>query len=216
MISCQVREAARRLTCPQLATAGLDPVVFTSPCDPAGPEQNAEVSRRALQWAERRGCDLLFVEDDIDVDQERFAEALTASRRLDHVTYLYLNDFPEKMAHQYGAALKSKILEGLPIEKTLHRVRHYRALYGTQCVYIPQRHVPVLLRKLQPDYYAPHHPFDGRLFKAVSKYSIPTYIAVPHPVQHRQDRTGRTPLAQQRISRSYGLPAIGDTYTPDS
>jgi hypothetical protein len=208
MISCAVRTAARAVTVPQLEAAGFTPRVFLSPCEPAGPEGNREVAHRALSWSAAQGGDTLFVEDDIDLAPD-FAWCVNLARQAGDLAYLYLNDAPGRLIQHHGRALARDILNGAPIRRGAHLVQRRSALFGTQCVFIPARLVPVMVDALE----APHspmgrgEPFDGRLHLWARRTPAEAVrVILPHPVQHRKDRTGRDDTAREMRSYSYGLP----------
>ena len=196
MISCVQREEARSLTIPQLERFGLRPHLFLSPCDPAGPEQNNLVSREAVRTALEHDDDLLFTEDDIDFSPafpDRLAEATG-------VTYFYLNDRPERLFTTYGYEIAPKILHKEEITPGLYEAKSYKHLFGAQCVFLPKRILKHVLNFLIAH---PMQPFDGSLSLLLKKRKEPVTIALPHPVQHRHDRTARVPDDRIKRSMSY-------------
>lgn len=202
MSSCAQREAARALTIPQLREVGLDPMVFLSPCSPAGPEQNRANALAALSWAQRQGGPVLFVEDDIDLAPD-FAWHVRVAAELDALTYLYLNDTPGRLRAHHGQAVADAILAGHPLPRGAYAVQRRAALFGTQAVVLPEWLVPDLVERLGAT--NAKEPFDGELFLwARAHKHKPVYVMLPHPVQHRQDRTGREPT--DRVMRSASFP----------
>jgi hypothetical protein len=207
MISCWQREEARAATVPQLAAAGFEPKVFLSPCEPAGPEGNREVAHRAMQWALEQEDDVLFVEDDIDLAPD-FAWHARVAQELDAVTYLYLNDTPGRLREILGPRTAEAIIERRPIVRGAYRVRNRSAhLYGTQCVMVPQRLVGTMVAALEsPHPVVKPAAWDSRLHAwARHNPEEPVYVMLPHPVQHRQDRTGRDPAHRPMRSMSFGM-----------
>jgi len=200
--------AARALTVPQLERAGFAPRVFLSACAPAGPEGNREVSHRALAWAARQGGDTLFVEDDIDLAAD-FAWCVDLARQAGDLAYLYLNDAPGRLVQHHGRPLARDVLKRVPIRRGAHLVQRRSALFGTQCVFIPARLAAEMVRILE----APHspggrgEPFDGRLHLWARRNPAEAVrVILPHPVQHRKDRTGREGTMREMRSYSFGLP----------
>jgi hypothetical protein len=207
MISCVQRTAGRALTIPQLTAAGYPPRVFLSPCDPAGPEGNLSVSLQAVEWAATMNAPMLFVEDDIDLAPD-FPWHVQRAIELDAVTYLYLNDSPKRLRAHFGDQLAHRILAGEQIDRREYEIQKRFALFGTQCVVIPQRLVPDMVGVLREPREGSPSPWDGRLHlwaKAHPEERV--FVMMPHPVQHREDRTGRGPARHPMRSLSFGLAA---------
>ena len=191
MISCAQREVARSLTIPQFQAQGIEPKVFLSPCTPAGPRQNNIVSLEALEYALDDDC--LFIEDDIDIAPDfagRLAEA-------ENVTYFYLNDNPDRLFRTYPSEQAQAILKGEPLSPGIYKVLSTSFLFGSQCVYLPKDFLPLVRNMLLRHR---EQPMDGALVKTFRKYRTPVYVCLPHPVQHRHDRTGRS--ADNKVKRS--------------
>jgi hypothetical protein len=198
MISCIQREVARSLTIPQLERIGLSPRVFLSPCDPPGPPMTNLVSREALRSALNDEEDLLFTEDDIDLSAT-FSERLFEAKLLDAVTYFYLNDKPDRLPTMYGATLANAIRTKQYIEPGIYPLKSYRYLFGTQCLYLPFRVIKKCLDKM---FQVPERPADGNFLRLFHDTKEPVYVALPHPVQHRHDRTAREPDTGNKVKRS--------------
>lgn len=208
MGSCRVRELARARTIPQLRAAGLDPIVFLSPCDPAGPEQNRLVALDAMRHAATIGLPTLYVEDDIDVDAILFPWALQLAARLDAVTYLYLNDQPTRLRLHFGNDVTRTITEGGLLTRGAYAIRTRAALFGTQAVMIPSRLLGTMVDILEDTTSSRswRQPWDGRLHIWLRKnLQERVFSILPHPVQHRQDRTGRHETRTVMRSLSYGM-----------
>jgi hypothetical protein len=207
MGSCRVRETARARTIPQLRQAGLDPIVFLSPCTPAGPEQNRAIAYEAITHAIGKNLPTLYVEDDIDIDQQLFPWALDLAVRLDAVTYLYLNDTPARMREHFGREIERSITNEEGIIRGAYAVRERAALFGTQCVLIPARLLGAMQRILEFDSGLRRRmPWDGRLHTWLREHRDERVFSIlPHPIQHRQDRTGRTEATKVMRSMSYGM-----------
>ena len=207
MASCRVRETARARTIPQLRQAGLDPIVFLSPCNPAGPAQNRAVAFEALTHAAGKRLPTLYVEDDIDIDQQLFPWALDIAVRLDAVTYLYLNDTPARLREHFGREIERSITNQHALVRGAYAVRERAALFGTQCVLIPARLLDDMLRILEVDNIRTiRMPWDGRLHTWLRENRNERVFSIlPHPVQHRQDRTGREQTIRVMRSMSYGM-----------
>jgi hypothetical protein len=210
MASCRVREVARSRTIPQLRTAGLEPVVFLSPCDPAGPEQNRAVALEAMRHAATVGAPALYVEDDIDVDPLLFRWSVDLAARLDAVTYLYLNDSPARLREHFGREVAATVENRGVLVRGAYAVRERAALFGTQCVLIPVRLLGAMVGILEESgTRAKRMPWDGRLHTWLrANRNEPVFVTLPHPVQHRQDRTGRTASTRVIRSFSYGQPWV--------
>jgi hypothetical protein len=221
MGSCRVRETARARTIPQLRAAGLDPLIFLSPCDPAGPEQNRAVAHAAITHATALNQPTLYVEDDIDLDPLLFRWALDLAVRVDAVTYLYLNDTPARLREHFGREIERSITNEETIVRGAYAIRERAALFGTQAVVIPARLLPTMSSILEPDAGARRRmPWDGRLHTWLREHRDErTFSILPHPVQHRQDRTGREPSTRVMKSMSFGMrwvnPTEGTHYVDD-
>lgn len=206
IISCEQRHEARALTIPQLEAAGYPPTVFLSPCNPAGARGNAAVTRRALIHAKETGGHLLFCEDDIDLAPDFPLFVQMAAAVPDRITYLYIHDTPERMHKIYGLALNRHIQSKRPLARGLYPTVNTVDLMGGQCVFIPK---PVLDR-INPDQLIGKGIPCDHFFAAIVRHETPgALIALPHPVQHRHDRTARTPSDNpNKRSMSFDLPRL--------
>lgn len=209
VISCVQRADNRRATLAQLEAFGLAPVVVESPCAPAGPHGNAAAALRAGEVALATPGAWLFCEDDIDLAPD-FSWHLQEALELDAVTYLYLNDSPTRLRLHHGRPLANAILQQRAIERGAYRVLQRAALFGTQCVLIPERLKAKMVELLRAEHRSERgDPFDGRLHTWLR--SVPdedVFVMLPHPVQHRQDRTGREWTERVMRSLSFGIPYV--------
>jgi len=206
MISCAQRTTARALTIPQLETAGLAVTTFLDECrEPTPPGSNGRIGLEATRHAMTLDTPVLFVEDDIDLAEDFPQQLDAALRDSEAVTYFYLNDRRERLQAWLGNDAADSILKRQPQERRLHRVIPPRWLYGTQCVLVPQHVLPHLERILAN---AAREPLDGAMVKAINAAKAPANIALPHPVQHRHDRTARTEDGKIKRSMSFDLPRL--------
>ena len=204
IISCEQRSAARARTVPQLRSAGLEPNVFLSPCNPASQISNGLVSGAALAWAAETGKDVLFVEDDIDLGAD-FGWYLDHAP--DAITYLYINEQqPGRMQKLYGPRLAQDVTEGRPMKRQFVKARTFIGLFGTQCALIPERYVAGIARDLE----RPKRAFDGHLPAFADRNALPIFIALPSPVRHRNVRVARDGAGNPKYSISFGLERIED------
>lgn len=205
MISCEPRHAARARTLPQLRAAGLEPRLFLDDCAPR-PERpetgNKWIAAEALRWAE--GRDLLIVEDDIDPAPD-FPAALELARASGGVAYLYVHDEPERMRALYGAKRAERLLSGKPTPLEATPARTVTGLFGAQCVLVPARCVPLVLESIGRVRKA----VDAALQDAITRHRLSACVVTPHAVQHRHDRTCRTPESYPKRSLSFGVPRGG-------
>lgn len=204
MVSCHQRETARALTLPQLHAVGVRPRVFLDDCGPKsvrGEAGNKWVADEALAWAVTRGRPVLFLEDDIDLATD-FADALDLALARDRITYLYLNESPDRMDGIYGPALAERLLAGRPTPLALTRARTSVGLFGTQAVLLPHA-AAVRLRAFVPKV---RKAIDAALQLMVTHGGAEVLVATPNVVQHRHDRTGREPDASVKRSLSYSVP----------
>lgn len=209
MVSLASREAARGLTIPQLHAVGLDVRVFLdhAPDPPEGRRRgNKGIGFTAIRESLDAGLPILFTEDDIDLapDFTRYLNA--AMRHPGVVVYFYLNERPDRMRKHYGEDAYQAISGKRPMHRSLIRTRHYWGLFGTQCVLIPHAVAAGLLTTPE------HHPdasFDGAFLRHLAESSTPVMVAVPNPVQHRHDRTGRHHDSSVKRSWSFHVPRLG-------
>lgn len=213
MISCAQRQAARAATIPQLEAAGLTVRVFLDSCDPIGPEDNGPIALKAVTHASGRGGPMLLVEDDIDLAPDFTAfldmalQAQAAGGDRPPVAYLYLHDRLDRMKLHYGPRVTERILMGKPMPRTLLKPPVPRYLYGTQCVLIPEAFVGAFRAELERE----PRPVDRALEAAIHARAWPVLVALPHPVQHRRDFTGRTAKwgeGKVKHSHSFWLPRV--------
>jgi len=205
MSSCEVRTTARQLTIPQFGSVGIDVKVFTSPCNPAGFLQNRIVALQAMEYASPIGKPTLYIEDDIDLDARSFVWSLELALSLDSVVYLYLNDQPTRLRFHFGSETAEKISRRIPIVRGAYKIRQRAALFGTQCVLIPARLTRQMTQILEAERGS--SPWDGVLHLWLRKNPQERVFSIlPHPVQHRQDRTGRDPAKIPMKSLSFGMP----------
>lgn len=210
MGSCKIRTLSRSVTIPQFEALGIKPKVFLSPCSPAGPEQNRAVALQAIRYAAKRKKTTLYIEDDINIDPILFPWALDLATSLDAVTYLYLNDTPARMRQHYGRQIAKVVEQQSTIVRGAYAIRKPAALFGTQAVLIPARLMPEMIEILENNAGSrTRMPWDGRLHTWVrANRHERVYSILPHPVQHRQDRTGRPEANHVMRSMSYGIPWV--------
>jgi len=202
MISCKQREQARNETLTQFQALGIQPIVFQSNCEPASIQQLNATALEAIQYAAAAGKDMLFIEDDIDVNPERLKWAL--DNRKDAVTYLYLNDFDYRLNKHYGPELAKRIRKQEPIELGYYEIKEKFELFGTQCVLIPARLLQTMTAILK-DGSQPMNPWDGRLLNWLQKSNERVYCVLPHPVQHRQVEVAWSKKRKVMKSMSYDI-----------
>lgn len=206
MLSCHARSAARAETIPQLAAAGLEPVVFLDGCVPnprwGNDVGNKRIGAKALTWA--LGASegpVLVVEDDIDLAPD-FPQALELAVESGVTTFLYLNESEDRMRNIYGQPLARNLLAKTPTPLALTPARDYVGLFGTQCVYLPGD-VAVQVLEFIPKV---RKAFDAALWTLLSHRKLPVNVVTPNVVQHRHDRTARKPDASVKRSLSFDCP----------
>lgn len=203
MVTCKQRTEARNKTLPQLQAVGLQPIIFQSECEPASVQELNATALKAIQYAASTGEDMLYVEDDIDLNAERFKWAL--KNRKDAVTYYYLNDFDYCITKHYGTKLVHKIKNKEPIKLDNYPILNKSHLYGTQCVRIPARLMPEMVKVIEST-KQPEKAWDHRLMMWLREKNQRTYCVLPHPVQHRKDETAWDKPRGLMQSMSYDLP----------
>src|SRR5690606_13356307 len=148
MVSCAQRESARALTIPQLEKAGVAVTVLLDDC--AAPVQtppgNGPIGLKAIRHAIEAGWShVLIVEDDIDLAPD-FPIFLHAALECGAVTYLYLNDRPDRLRDILGAEHAASILTRQPQPRRLVKARRYAGLFGAQAVLLPRAILPTVER----------------------------------------------------------------------
>jgi hypothetical protein len=197
MISCAQRASARAATIPQLEAHGLTVTPVLDDCvEPVPPGSNARVGARAVNLALEHDGPVLFVEDDIDTAPD-FGLFLDTALDTGGFVWFYLNDRPDRLRHWFQADVAASIINREPQARRLVPARRRDFLYGSQCVLVPGDAVAEVKRLVdRGDVRA----FDGVLNRAAQAYAGRVSICVPHPVQHRHDRTART--GEWRVKRS--------------
>lgn len=197
IISLVDRTEARNLTIPQFQALCIKPQVILS--DPTkdgraygNPRSNLAAARLALAAAIEAEADLLFCEDDIDLNPRTFLQAVEIAREVDEVTYLYVHDDPKRLVTHYRSDLANHIRRGGTMPLQAVKLRSPRELDNTQCVYLPHRYLSDLLERHGKA------SFDVHLWTALAAWHIRPWVVLPHPVQHRNDLTMRDPARHTR------------------
>ena len=174
-----------------------------------GGRNNIAGGRPAFFEALDTGADLLYCEDDIDLAPD-FLWYLDEARAVrDAVTYLYCHDGrgDKQLGNRYGhtiwRALKRCMYYREPFPPGLYRVRDTTKLNSGQAIVFPHEVLHLLpLDELNHS----HSAVDMWTQSRVTKVGVPILVALPHPVQHRHDRTGRQPSVNpNKTSQSFDL-----------
>lgn len=184
MISCIQRQRDREESLRQLSAAGVDNVrVILDPCGPATPGGTLRAARKALQ----EPGDILFLEDDIQVNPELFPRQLKAAIKSGVTTYLYITDLHEQRVRQlYEPFIANRIINRQSITPGLYEIQNLAVCFGTLAVYLPESKVRDLREALEG------HPVDDTPFDVfLTRYLPRAYTALPHPVQHRAGFEGK-------------------------
>lgn len=229
MITMQGRLDDAVETADDLATAGISTEIFVQPSDwPVGGEGNNRNSRRALLWAVDNvdGPGVLFVEDDIRVKPDRMRRAIRAAQDVGEVTYMYMHDFAPRTDQypqeriikemsrelQYHPSRMEEWRRGRVMEEGLRQMKPDSRMYGSQCVYIPRAYVKFLHSHMdQSMEYSdkiksmPGMAIDTSLNNWRASNALPTYIYLPHPVQHMQNRKLRAGDRKNVYSASFDM-----------
>jgi hypothetical protein len=228
MITMELRTEGARNTAARLAEVGVVTEVFVQPHEwPIGPESNRANSLFALKWARDNlsAPGFLFVEDDIIIQPNRFLRACSDSVMLNELVYFYMHDFAPRTNHypneewiqdmvsadQYSRPERFD-RDSFRVPEGLRRMKDDAAMYGSQCVYIPMRYVDEIIEFMTGNIVysrsirsRPTHPFDHVLNVWKNSSNRPVFCYLPHPVQHLQDRTGRSPARAGVYSLSFDL-----------
>lgn len=174
LISCEQRREYRERTLEQLASVGIAPQLFISPCQPPSQSEQRRNSRLALAHA--GDDDMVFFEDDILVNDRlpKFIELAVRSQEIVHF-YLAGTRFLSKPNQQLVA-------QGRPMRPGLYPIQHARGHFGTQATYLP----PGLAKQLlDTPYWQVSMPFDIALRTYARKAERRMLAALPNPVQHQ-------------------------------
>lgn len=227
MITMELRVDGARATALRFAEAGVTTRVFVQPTEWAvGPESNRANALVALKWAENHlagESGVLFIEDDLLVKPDRLRRAWDSAVKLQEIMYFYMHDFPPRTNHypeedwikdivhasQYNKPFDSS---SLVVPEFPRLMKPDASMYGSQCIFIPMKYVTELIEFISgTKVYSkrimsrPTQPFDHTVNQWKNYKRKPIYCYLPHPVQHLQDRTGRSGSRAGVYSLSYDL-----------
>lgn len=215
MISIEGREDSAQATVAEFDRAGVEVEVFSQPEHwEVNQSSNNKNARRAIKWAIEHvdGPGFLFIEDDLIVKPERMKRALKAAQEVNEVVYMYMHDVaPRTKWYPKEPWIKAMIKEGqyrpsnlesalakFDIEEGLRLMSKDAHMFGSQCVYIPKPYAKFLYAHMDQ-----HIHYSGRI-KSSNQQAVdtclnnwrfenhlPTYVYLPHPVQHLQNRERR-------------------------
>lgn len=227
MITMELRVDGARATALRFAEAGVTTRVFVQPSEwVIGPESNRANALAALKWAEANLAGepgVLFIEDDLLVKPDRLRRAWDASVKLNEVVYFYMHDFPPRTNHYPQEDWIDEIVRASQYSKALDTsswvipefprlMKPDASMYGSQCLFIPMKYVTELIQFISGSKtYSnrvrsrPTQPFDHTVNHWKNSQRKPIYCYLPHPVQHLQDRTGRSGARAGVYSLSYDL-----------
>lgn len=229
MITMEGREESAESTAKQFRDLGIPVEIFVQPKDwPPGPPSNNRNSARALSWflenREKDNTHLLFLEDDLEIKPERFKRALEEATQVGEITYLYMHEvlsrkdrYPKEdwvkslfSVRQYRPKKFANEIKDLVAPEGLRPVTKSKTMYGAQCVLIPWNYVKFLLDEMtyaveytQKVKAQPTRAVDTAINDFVLNHKLKTYVYLPHPVQHLQNRTRRKKAPADRVSLSY-------------
>jgi hypothetical protein len=192
-----------------LKSAGYRVWITGDPEKGYGGHNNIAGGRPAFFEAFETGSDLLYCEDDIDLAHD-FLWFLGEARAVrDAVTYFYTHDGrgDKQLGARYGLhvwrSLKRCMYYREPFPPGLYRVRDTTKLNSGQAILFPHEVLQLLpLDELNHS----HSAVDMWTQSRVTKVGVPILVALPHPVQHRHDRTGRQPSVNpNKTSQSFDL-----------
>jgi hypothetical protein len=196
----------------QIHELGVKPEIFWSGL-PVGKEQSRINQKRARDWAVSQGKDLLFFEDDIDINIPlfRFFLPRAVSRTDGCPTFFYAHDNSLFLKNYYESDVIKKVLNPEEyISPSVFKVPIVKRLFFAQAVYIPFTTL-VLMSDTLRDYSRGNNgeliPTDMLLTLTLQKHKMNAFITLPHPVQHRHVRIGRENESEgfqsQKFSRTY-------------
>lgn len=201
MISCAQRVAERENTLDQLHEAFPTPVrVLEMPCEPASIEANRWGAFTGAEEALDRGSGMLFLEDDIDVNHETFADLIRYAVEYQVITTfcvmrdrLYPDNFEQRWrqdAKRSGGVGRAALVK---LPRTPSEVR--RGFHGSQALYLPPHALWAILRDqgafvnkdgTQKEPGTIPHGFDFWVKENAWGSDLGgIYAAYPNPVQHR-------------------------------
>jgi hypothetical protein len=187
---------------------GYEVIINGEPDRGYGGRNNLLAARDAVRTALDRKTDLLYFEDDVDVHDDIHWFIREASEVTDAVTWFYTHDGrgDKLLAARYGLHVWEKLKHCMswhePFPRGLYRIRDSRKVNSGQAIYFPHE---MLLRLPVAELDVGSSPFDMWAQKRASQVG-PLLVGLPHPVQHRHDRTGRSPSANaNKFSQSFDL-----------
>ena len=216
VISLVERAETRQETVQSLIDFGLDvEVIESDPRDYAENYGNAfcnsQASAKAIELALEKKTNLLVCEDDIYFSKHFGVYANWAAEK-DEITYFYAHDKVDKMSYLYDRDTKNliKANQGVAL-KRLYKLWTTRFLPFTQCVYIPHRHLEAFnLDSIREGLQS----FDLWLADYIRSNKVTPFIALPHPVQHKNIRLGKENTEGQEWKRSMSFVET-DRYVPE-
>jgi hypothetical protein len=191
VISLVERSETRLETVESLKAFGLEPLVIESdPRDNArnhgNYNSNLLASLEAIQAALDAKANLLFCEDDIYFSKH-FGVYVNWAAEKDEIVYFYAHDKTDRLTDLYGG-LKPSIAAREQREPELRAFVRTSWLAFTQCVYIPYKYLAEFDLEAIKAYDA---SFDIWLMNWITNRKQTAYVALPHPVQHKNVRLGK-------------------------
>lgn len=201
MISCAQRVAEREQTLDQLHEALPTPVdVLEMPCQPPSIEANRWGAFTGAERALDQGAGMLFLEDDIDINVDTFADLVEYAHWSGYITtFCVMRNrlYPEKFERDWQIEARKRggtgyaSLVGLSREASEAR----RGFHGSQALYLPPHALWTIVREqdafvnkdgTQKEPGSIPHGFDFWVKDNAWREGLGgIYAAYPNPVQHR-------------------------------
>jgi len=179
----------------RLSDQQLEVMVTGNPAKGYGGRNNARAFQQAFTTARARGMDLLYCEDDITFASD-FALFFNEARTIpDAVVWFYTHDYRAEVdqARRYGRETWQRLKDAARYRqpftpKGLYRMVDASKANSGQCFHVPWGVLDALpLHELDTQ----SSPVDRWTQDRVPRSGFATLVALPHPVQHLVNRTGR-------------------------
>jgi hypothetical protein len=192
-----------------LRTRGYTVLTSGAPNKGYGGKNNILGARAAVRYALERDAHLFYCEDDIQVGPLLPWALEQAASIPDAVTWMYAHDGrgDKMLGARYGLHVWRKLkrcLEwGDEFPRGLYRIRDHRNVNSGQAILFP---IEALRRLPVEELDVSASAFDMWTQDRVNKVGLALLVALPHPVQHTHDRTGRSVSRNpNKSSQSYGM-----------
>jgi len=193
----------------RLRARGYQVLTNGNPDKGYGGKNNILGARAPVRLALEQGKHLFYCEDDIQTSDLLPWALEEAASIPDAVTWMYAHDGrgDKMLGARYGLHVWRKLkrcLEwGDEFPRGLYRIRDHRNINSGQAILFP---IDALRRLPVEELDVSASAFDMWTQDRVNKVGLSLLVALPHPVQHTHDRTGRSMSRNpNKSSQSFGM-----------